>query len=96
MSIDTGTFTSNTTAALPNTKPNNQKRPGAFSTLFASGTWGSGTLKVQVQDAVSGVWHDLTDINLTDDGAINFQSNGSAFRLDFSGGSSQDVDWSVQ
>lgn len=63
---------------------------GNFTTLYAKGTWGGGTIKVQISPDGSN-WFDVTDANLTADGFANIQVKAPYMRVDLSGATSPDL-----
>lgn len=93
-----GTFTGNTSSAV--FQPAIRGTVGGSAkpdTLMAAGTWGTGTITVQVSpDNVT--WINLTDgtdtASLSADGVINFQVNAPFARLTMSGATGgEDVDY---
>lgn len=59
--------------------------------VIASGTWGSGTLSVQIQDPESSSW--ITVYSNTADFAVNLiLGSGVSFRYVLSGATSPDLD----
>lgn len=93
--MDRGTFTTNTSVALT---PLGKADPDKWYTLYADGTWGGGTLVIQITpDATDSTrYRDIPGTTLTANGGpINFQAKGEALQIKFSGGTGHSVKWDV-
>lgn len=62
--------------------------------MYGAGTWGSGTLKLQVNPLPTGTgdWIDVASGSITADGYVAVNVNGGRIRCDLSGASSPDLD----
>ena len=93
MSILSGTFASNTQSSA--IKLSEAYGKDGIHSLYAKGTWDTGSVKVQVSPNGTD-WFDLPGASLSADGVFNFATRGLELRLDFSGGNgSEDVEYWV-
>lgn len=65
--------------------------------VIAEGTWGSGTLTLQVREGDTGTAVTVGgDSTITEDGTFQFTNKtGVSYRLTLSGSSSPDLNWSI-
>lgn len=63
---------------------------GNFTTVWAEGTWGGGTLTPEISPDGEN-WFTVTDAALTADGFVNIQVKAPFIRLTLSGSSSPDL-----
>jgi hypothetical protein len=65
--------------------------------IVGTGTWGSGTLKVQIFNSEASTYQDITDASWTADfSKVVTIGTGNRFKIDFSGSSGADLDWYFQ
>lgn len=64
---------------------------GSFFTLYASGTWDSGTLALFASPDDGVTWFPITDATLTDDGYLNVQMVATQFGYTLDGTTSPDL-----
>lgn len=89
-----GTFTENGSTLLEAVGGASRNKSG-FNTLYASGSWGTGSLRIQASPNGTD-WFNLTDVVLTANGSVNFQAHAKNFRITLSGATGgEDIDWWV-
>jgi len=93
MPDDRGLFTTN--ASVESTI-DGTKSP--FVTLFAAGTWGGGTVKLQAafySNVETLTWVDVPLASLTADGCLSVAVNAHALRVNCSGGTAHSITWAL-
>lgn len=71
-----------------------QSHPGGFNTLYASGTFGGGTLTIQASPNGTD-WFSIPSGTLSAAGVLNFTVRAGKVRLVVVGGSGWNLDWWV-
>lgn len=92
---DRGRLTTNTTTDAGAAQGGSAGVP--YVTLFGSGTWGGGTLKLQAGfDSQGGMlWVDVPEASLTANGCVTVAISAMDLRVSLAGATAPSLDWAV-